>query len=294
MPLYLGLDSSTQSLSAIVIEVDAGVRRVVFEDSLAFDRDFPEYGTHHGVLPSPEPSVAVSSPVLWAAALEAMMARLAAAVDVARIAAISGSAQQHGSVYLNATATAALGSLDPARSLAEQVGPMLSRPVSPIWMDSSTSAECRAIAAAVGGDATLARHTGSRAFERFTGPQIRKFATHEPEAYERTDRVHLVSSFLASLLAGRHAPIDPGDGSGMNLMDLESATWWDAATTATAPGLRAKLPTLAPASSIVGPLAPYWQVKHGFPAAAQAGESGQWKLPRPRTRRSRTEWSSAR
>ena len=41
MPLYLGLDSSTQSLSAIVVEVDAGVRRVVFEDSLAFDQDFP-------------------------------------------------------------------------------------------------------------------------------------------------------------------------------------------------------------------------------------------------------------
>jgi xylulokinase len=267
MPLYLGLDSSTQSLSAIVIEVDPGVRRVVFEDSLAFDQDFPEYGTEHGVLPGAEPSVAVSSPVLWAAALDAMMARVATAVDVSRIAAISGSAQQHGSVYLNGSATARLGALDPRRPLAEQVQPMLSRPVSPIWMDSSTGVECRAIAAAVGGDDTLAQHTGSRAFERFTGPQIRKFATHDPEAYARTERIHLVSSFLASLLAGRHAPIDPGDGSGMNLMDLASTTWWDAATTATAPGLRAKLPELAPASTIVGPLAAYWREKHGFPAA---------------------------
>jgi len=274
MPLYLGFDSSTQSLSAIVIAVDGGVRRVVFEDSLAFDQQFPEFGTHHGVLPSTDPSVAVSSPVLWAAALDAMMATVAAAVDVSRIAAISGSAQQHGSVYLNASATAALAALDPARPLAQQVEPMLSRPVSPIWMDSSTGAECRAIAAAVGGDDTLARHTGSRAFERFTGPQIRKFATHEPEAYARTDRIHLVSSFLASLLAGRHAPIDPGDGSGMNLMDLALSTWWDAATSATAPGLRAKLPELAPASSVVGPLASYWQVKHGFPAARVVVWSG--------------------
>src|SRR6476659_2590764 len=260
MPLYLGLDSSTQSLSAIVLEIDSDRRRVVFEESMSFDEGFPEYGTEHGVLRSPDQAVAVSSPLMWAAALDAMMARIAWRIDVGRLAAIAGSAQQHGSVYLNASATAALAALDPERPLAQQVEPMLSRPVSPIWMDSSTGAECRAIAAAVGGDDTLARHTGSRAFERFTGPQIRKFATHEPEAYARTDRIHLVSSFLASLLAGRHAPIDPGDGSGMNLMDLASTTWWDAATTATAPGLRAKLPALAPASSIVGPLAPYWQV----------------------------------
>ena len=72
----------------------------------------------------------------------------------------------------------------------------------------------------------LAERTGSRAFERFTGPQIRKFFKRQPDAYAATDRVHLVSSFLASLLAGRHAPIDPGDGSGMNLMELASATWW--------------------------------------------------------------------
>jgi xylulokinase len=267
MPLYLGLDSSTQSLSAIVLEIGAGQRRIVFEASLSFDAQFPEYGTRHGVLPGADPLVAVSSPLMWAAALDAMIGRIAAAVDVGRLAAISGSAQQHGSVYLNATAAGALASLDPVRPLADQVRPMLSRAVSPIWMDSSTGAECREIAAAVGGDARLAEHTGSRAFERFTGPQIRKFAIHEPEAYGRTDRIHLVSSFLASLLAGRHAPIDPGDGSGMNLMDLASSVWWDPATAATAPGLRAKLPDLAPASAIVGPLSAYWRDRYGFPAA---------------------------
>ena len=267
MPLYLGLDSSTQSLSAIVLDIDANGRRVVFEESLAFDETFPEYGTAHGVLPGADPAVAVSSPLMWAAALDRMMARLAASIELPRLAAMSGSAQQHGSVYLNAGAAAALAALDPGRPLVEQVRPMLSRAVSPIWMDSSTGEECRAIAAAVGGDARLAQHTGSRAFERFTGPQIRKFAIHEPVAYAATDRIHLVSSFLASLLSGRHAPIDPGDGSGMNLMDLASATWWDDAMTATAPGLRAKLPALAPGSSIVGPLARYWQERYAFPAA---------------------------
>lgn len=274
MPLYLGLDSSTQSLSAIVLEMDANHRRVVFEDSLSFDERFPQYGTDHGVIRGTDPAVAVSSPLMWVEALDAMMTRVASAVDVGQLAAISGSAQQHGSVYLNAGAAAALGSLDPGRPLVDQVQPMFSRAVSPIWMDSSTGAECRDIAAAVGGDVRLAQHTGSRAFERFTGPQIRKFATHEPDAYHATDRIHLVSSFLASVLAGRHAPIDPGDGSGMNLMDLESTTWWGPAIAATAPGLAAKLPALASSSSVVGPLATYWQHRYGFPPARVVVWSG--------------------
>ena len=50
--LYLGLDSSTQSLTAVVMEVEGDRRRVVFETSLDFDTELPRYGTRHGVLPS--------------------------------------------------------------------------------------------------------------------------------------------------------------------------------------------------------------------------------------------------
>src|SRR5690606_41127850 len=47
----------------------------------------------------------------------------------------------------------------------------------------------------------LVRITGSRAIERFTGPQIRKFWKTEPALYEKTRQIHLVSSFVASVLA---------------------------------------------------------------------------------------------
>src|SRR6185295_19176064 len=127
---------------------------------------------------------------------------------------------------------------------------------------------------AVGGPALLAATTGSRAFERFTGPQISTFAKADPSAYAATDRIHLVSSFLASLLIGEHAPIDPGDGSGMNLMDLATADWWPAAVEATAPGLAAKLPPIRPASAIVGTLSPYWRERHRLPAASVVAWSG--------------------
>jgi xylulokinase len=197
---------------------------------------------------------------MWAEALDVMMGRLAGSgIDLSRVAGISGSAQQHGSVYLNAEARSLLSTLDSRRPLASQVERMLSRAVAPVWMDSSTATECREITDAVGGERALSSHTGSRAFERFTGPQIRKFFKHDAAAYAATAYVHLVSSFLASLLIGEHAPVDPGDGSGMNLMALSSRQWWMPAVEATAPGLGSKLPEIVPASRVIGRLAPYWQ-----------------------------------
>src|SRR4051812_25898513 len=140
MPLYLGLDSSTQSLTAIVIDSDA--RQVVHVESLGFDDTLPHYGTRHGVLPRADPDEALSSPMMWAEALDVMFGRLTkSGVDMGQIAAISGSAQQHGSVYVNRSAASALGRMDPGQPLAPQVAPMLSRAVSPIWMDSSTAEE---------------------------------------------------------------------------------------------------------------------------------------------------------
>lgn len=275
MPLYLGLDSSTQSLTAIVIAIERGRRQVVFESSLSFDEALPQYGTTHGVLPRRDPRVAASSPVMWAEALELMMARVAASgLDLMQLAAIAGSAQQHGSVYMNATWAAAVQSLDPSRVLADQIRHLFARDESPIWMDSSTADECAEITAALGGERVLAKRTGSRAFERFTGPQIRRFSKQSPEGYQATARVHLVSSFLASLLAGDDAPVDPGDASGMNLMDLASQDWWDEAVHATAPRLREKLPTIAPSRTVVGTLSPYWRTRYGFPAAKVVAWSG--------------------
>jgi xylulokinase len=275
VPLYLGLDSSTQSLTAVVIAIDGHERRIVFESSLSFDEELPQYGTTHGVLPRSDPAVAHSSPLMWAAALDVMMARLAVSeLDLSQLAAVSGSAQQHGSVYLNGSWARAVRSLDPRRPLVEQIESVFARRESPIWMDSSTSEECAEITTSVGGADVLARRTGSRAFERFTGPQIRRFFKRSPERYQATVRVHLVSSFLASLLSGTDAPIDPGDASGMNLMDLGSQDWWQEAVDATAPDLREKLPRIAPSTTTVGTLSPYWRTRYGLPAARVIAWSG--------------------
>lgn len=274
MPFYLGFDSSTQSLTATVIEVDDRTRRVVFEAAIGFDSAFPHHGTTHGVLTSDGRTV-TAPPLMWAEALDGMAARLRdAGLDLSRIRAISGSGQQHGSVYLTADGARVLTALDPGRPLAAQLADAFARPVSPVWLDCSTTAECAALTDAAGGDAALATLTGSRAYERFTASQIRKFAAQDPDGYARTARIHLVSSFMASLLCGCDAPIDPGDGSGMNLMDIATLEWAPPLLDATAPDLRRRLPGIKRSWAVAGTLAPYWQRRYGFAAAKVVAWSG--------------------
>jgi xylulokinase len=268
MAVYLGFDSSTQGLSVTAISIDGGCCEVLFEDTLNFDETLPEYGTRHGVLPGGDPRVVHAPPLMWAEALDVMMARIARrGIPLREVAAISGAAQQHGSVYLTLDVEPRLASLAPAQPLAFQLHNIWSRPTAPVWLDSSTSASCAAITAAAGGAMTLARRTGSRAFERFTGPQIHAFARQQPEAYGATGQIHLVSSFMASLLVGGHAPLEPGDASGMNLMELGTGAWAQDLLAVTAPDLAAKLPPIVPSSTVVGTLARYWRERYGFPAA---------------------------
>jgi xylulokinase len=131
-------------------------------------------------------------------------------------------------------------------------------------MDSSTSAECAEIAAVLGGDQAVCDLTGSVATQRFTGPQIRRFAKLEPAAWAKTKRVHLVSSFFASVLAGKDAAIDTGDGAGMNLMDIRTGDWAPPALAATAPDLAAKLPPVRPGATVAGGISAYFVARHGF------------------------------
>jgi len=274
--IYLGLDSSTQSVTATAIDVSGDRRSILFERTFRYDDELPHYGTKYGVLSSSDPKVVHAPPMMWSEGLDRMMATVVreAQIDWSQLRAISGSAQQHGSVYVNADAAPRLQQLAPSKPLASQLEGVFSRKTSPIWMDSSTTAQCAEIEAAVGGPRRLAEISGSRAFERFTGPQIRKFAQEDPAGYAATDRVHLVSSWLASLLAGKHAPIDPGDGSGMNLMALSTRQWSAEAVRATASNLEAKLPPVAEAWTIAGTLAPYWTRTYNLPPARIVAWSG--------------------
>jgi xylulokinase len=262
MAQYLGLDSSTQSLSALLIDTDTG--RVVAERNVNYGQRLPQYKSPTGFLPNPDPASKHSDPLMWVEALDMVLQDLrAVGVDLGKVRGISGAGQQHGSVYLAKSLDRA-GQWATGKSLAEQVRPLLARQTSPIWMDSSTSEECAEIARAAGGDERVATISGSRATLRFTGPQIRRFFKTSKAEWEASAEIHLVSSFMASLLAGTSAPIDLGDGAGMNLLDLATGNWSDVLLDATAPGLRAKLKPPVPSATVVGEIAPYFVKTHGF------------------------------
>jgi len=267
--LILGLDSSTQSLSAVVIDLDT--RKVICEKSLNFDRALPQYKTQNGVIPNRDPLVKHSPPQMWAEALDLIFAQMKKdGVALGKILAVGGSGQQHGSIYCNERFADALQNLDSNQPLVENLSGVFSRKNSPIWMDSSTAQECAEIRKKLGGVKFTASRTGSDTFERFTGPQIRKFYKTEPVSYANTSNITLVSSFMASLLAGKIAPLDFGDGAGMNLMDIRRKNWNHDALKATAPGLMNKLPPLAAAGQTIGPVSSYFAKKFGLNPEALA------------------------
>ncbi|MDF3068991.1 MAG: Carbohydrate kinase, FGGY-like protein [Polyangiaceae bacterium] len=246
--------------------IDTTEGRVLLDQSVNFGKALPEYASPSGFLAHEDPQIKHANPLMWVAALDLLLGNLkAAGTDFSKIEGISGAGQQHGSVYL-AKRLDEVPAWDASQDLVSQVRPLLSRATSPIWMDSSTSAQCRAIADAVGGDARVVSISGSRAVERFTGPQIRAFYERDPQGYAETREVHLVSSFLASVLVGKTAPIDHGDGAGMNLLELASGTWSPELLTATAPGLAERLPPAVPSRTIVGELSGYFVRKYGFKA----------------------------
>jgi len=260
--VFLGFDSSTQSLKAIATDGNLGV---VHEASVNFDADLPEFKTSGGAHQGLDGLTVTAPPLMWVAALDLLLGRMKKnGFDFGRVAAISGSGQQHGSVWLNRKARGILQNLDADKSLCAQLAGAFSVDASPIWMDSSTASQCKSLEKALGGAQVVADLTGSRAYERFTGNQIAKICQTRKADYDVTDRIALVSSFVASLLIGEYAPIDVSDGSGMNLLDIRSRRWAPAALEHTAPGLKKRLGTPVESHTVIGRLHGSFVKRYGF------------------------------
>jgi xylulokinase len=267
--LYLGLDSSTQGLKATIIDENLNI---VSASSLNYQKEFgSKYKISSGVIQRPG-NVVRQPTLMYVEALDLLLSRMnAEKIPFNRIVAVSGSGQQHGSVYFKNGSRKTLQTLSATSgTLASQLANSFSTNESPMWMDSSTHEQCVALEKGVGSAVKLASISGSRAYERFTGNQITKIAQDTPSVYENTERISLISSFMASLLIGDYAPIDSSDGCGMNLLDVRSKKWSPEILNALPNGIGKTLPAKLGAEgavasySYVGSISSYFQQMYGF------------------------------
>lgn len=255
--------------------------RVCHQISVSFDEELGEYKTKGGAFKVDDGTNTVLAPVnMWLKSLDLCFDKLKIdGLDFSTVIGISGCAQQHGSVWWRRKSAELLANLNPDEYLHQALVSAFTLRDSPIWMDSSTTEECKMIEDIVGGAEILAQITGSRAYERFTGPQICKIFHKRREMYIATERITLISNFLASILIGAYAPMDASDASGMNMMDIKSKHWSDLCLEAVVggdkaeiPGLRARLgadsgvdDNIVDTHEVIGRINHYFVERYGFP-----------------------------
>ena len=131
IPLFLGLDLSTQQLKAILLSPDSSI---VHESAVHFDRDLPHYATVNGAIRGPA-SGEVTSPVgMWLEAIDLLFQRLKTdQVDFGAISAISGAGQVRynmtSSIIPSLSHNSVLSS-----NMAQSTGQTKLLPVYPIWI----------------------------------------------------------------------------------------------------------------------------------------------------------------
>lgn len=290
--LALGLDSSTQSLTAVVLDIDAAA--VVLEHSLSYRADarLNGFGFDHDemIVPPREPGEADQPPRLFLASLDAMFADLktklaSVGASLSDVVSVNTSGQQHGHVYLGAAADQAFAGLKGGQggALVERLGSVFSYGTAPIWKTANTGEEAAEIRKGAGGAKKMVALSGSDSPLRFTGAVVRRVGKRYPERYAATKRILLISNLIPAVLAGDPAVgIDFGNGAGMSLMNYR-ARQWDAvllkAATKGLPGgaagLAAKLGPVVHPLATVGSVAGYFVERYGFsPECAVVAGSG--------------------
>jgi xylulokinase len=215
VPVALGVDLSTQSCKCIA--VDANTLEILSSSTVVYDVDLTSYQTTNGMHRSnDQPPVVTSPTVMWAEALSRCLAAVPPRLDVV---AISGSAQQHATVYWKLSHGDAINA-----STLPELAACLSVQDSPTWMNNTTGRWCEQLRSTFpGGDEGVQQVAGVRATERFS---VFHVAAHmSSDAASATKGVTLASSFATSLLVGRLCGPDVSDASGTGALALRDLDW---------------------------------------------------------------------
>ncbi len=294
--LSLGLDVSTQSLSASVLDIDKHKKLAELSLDYLKDERLNTFGVREPdyILPPRSEGEADQPPLMFLAALDAIFSGLKKTIPLETVVAINTSGQQHGHVYLNSRAPSAFSALNGKGSnhtdLVTLLKDSLAYERAPIWMTADTGKQASFVRNTVGGKERLIQLSGSDAQLRFTGLVIRRTAEKFPDIYARTGIVQLISSFIPAVLTGNsNVPVDFGNASGMTLMNYRRQRWSDKLLSAVSHGLpggktalRRRLPEITAPDAIVGNIAAYFIRKYGFSPScrivAGSGDNPQSKV----------------
>lgn len=296
----LGLDLSTQSLSALILQQEeaSAAAQILGTWSVPFSRFSRKFGLEAGTLCLPPPSPGYySQPIaMYLEALDQLFALMQAeGAPLSLIAVVNCSSQQHGQVFVNKTFDRACEGLKTPESsikLTQQFAASFASASAPIWLCSHTGEEAAELEEALGSQRVLSISASAIPL-RFSGLVLRHFAKNQQQSYAQTARIHLISSWLAAVLSAQPAaPIDYGNACGTLLMDYQQKKWSKELLSAMGAGLPAgpeglaqRLPELASPNAVVGQLAPYFCAKYGFSESCSvlvgSGDNPQAKLASP-------------
>ena len=118
--LFLGFDISTQGIKVTAI---SEALEIEFVDSISFDEDLPHFQTRGGVHRSvSDPRIVRSPTLMWIEGFDLLLRRMISKkFPFSRVQMISGSGQQHGSVYWKEGSSRILASLTTDQALSEQL-----------------------------------------------------------------------------------------------------------------------------------------------------------------------------
>jgi xylulokinase len=243
MSLTIGIDSGTQSVKAIVL--DLASRKVIAEARAP-----------HKLIEGLPLGHMEQHPQDWTSALDYVLTKVAAQIGPERAQQVRGigvSGQQHGFVALDENGDV----IRPAK----------------LWCDTSTTSECAIITKKLGGPKAAIRLTGNLILPGFTAPKILWLKRHEPENYKFLRHILLPHDYLNYFLTGNYT-MEFGDASGSALMDVRTRTWSKAVIKAIDPKLASYLPKISASHEAAGTLRPELAKKYGFSAGVVISAGG--------------------
>ena len=192
MAYFLGIDTSTTSSKALLIDERGGVIAVA--------------SSPH-TLQTPRPLWSEQDPGEWWEAVAGSVRSVleTAGISGERITAVGLTGQMHGLVLLDGTGNV----LRPAI----------------LWNDQRTQSQCDEIHQIIGKEKFI-QITGNVALTGFTAPKILWVKENEPDVFAKAKHVLLPKDYIRYKLTGEYA-MDKADGAGTVLFDLKARDWSD-------------------------------------------------------------------